>query len=79
VRNKKKAGSRPEILRRDRREPASRRAAAALYQLRVEAASAAERAALMDEFRALVRSLQEGKGRAGEAGSKPRRQTKPEG
>jgi chromosome segregation ATPase len=39
-------------------------AEAALSALRVEAASAADRAALIDEFRALVRSLQEGKGGA---------------
>jgi chromosome segregation ATPase len=50
---------------RERERQGRAEAEAALYQLRVEAASAAERAALMDEFRALVRSLQEGKGGAG--------------
>jgi DNA repair exonuclease SbcCD ATPase subunit len=49
----------------------------ALTALRVEAATLAERAAHVEELRQVLRSLQGGKGRAGEAGSKPRRQSKP--
>jgi hypothetical protein len=46
---------------------------------RIEAATLTERTAHVDELQQVLRSLQEGKGRGGEAGSKPRRQGKPEG
>jgi len=51
----------------------------AVTDLRVEAAALTERAAHMDELRALVRSLQEQKGGVEETGRKPRSRSKPQG